>query len=60
MSDAIDPSALTDATPDRRVRQRPAWRLLLDHVNPYRWTLLGGGLLGFLGGLAALAQPMVA
>jgi ATP-binding cassette subfamily B protein len=60
MSDALDSSALTDATPGRRVRQRSAWRLLLDHVNPYRWTLLGGGLLGFLGGLAALAQPMVA
>ena len=28
--------------------------------GPYRWTLLGGGLLGFLGGLAALAQPLVA
>ena len=46
--------------PDRRVRQRSAWRLLLEHVNPYRWTILGGGLLGFLGGLASLAQPMVA
>jgi ABC-type multidrug transport system fused ATPase/permease subunit len=46
--------------PGRRVRRRPAWRLLLAYVSPYRWTLLGGGLLGFLGGLAALAQPMVA
>jgi ABC-type multidrug transport system fused ATPase/permease subunit len=49
-----------DAGWGRRVRGRPAWRLLLAHVSPYRWTLLGGGLLGFLGGLASLAQPMVA
>ena len=60
MAEAVEPSALTDDTPGRRVRQRSAWRLLLEHVNPYRWTILGGGLLGFLGGLAALAQPMVA
>jgi ABC-type multidrug transport system fused ATPase/permease subunit len=49
-----------DAMPRRRVRRQPAWRLLLAHVSPHRWTLLGGGFLGFLGGLAALAQPMVA
>jgi ABC-type multidrug transport system fused ATPase/permease subunit len=49
-----------DALPRRRARRQPAWRLLLSHVRPYRWTLLGGGLLGFLGGLASLAQPMVA
>jgi ATP-binding cassette subfamily B protein len=60
MADAVEPSALTDNTPERRVRQRSAWRLLLEHVKPYRWTILGGGLLGFLGGLASLAQPMVA
>ena len=60
MADAVEPSALTDDTPDRCVRERSAWRLLLEHVNPYRWTILGGGLLGFLGGLAALAQPMLA
>jgi ABC-type multidrug transport system fused ATPase/permease subunit len=60
MAEAVEPSALTDDTPGRRVRQRSAWRLLLEHVNPHRWTILGGGLLGFLGGLAALAQPMVA
>ena len=60
MADAVEPSALTDDLPGRRVRQRSAWRLLLEHVNPYRWTILGGGLLGFLGGLASLAQPMVA
>jgi ABC-type multidrug transport system fused ATPase/permease subunit len=61
------PGSLVDAgppadviIPSRRARRRPAWRLLLAHVRPYRWTLLGGGLLGFLGGLAALAQPLVA
>ena len=60
MADAVDSSALTGETPDRRVRERSAWRLLLKRVKPYRWTILGGGLLGFLGGLASLAQPMVA
>ena len=49
-----------NALPRRRARRQPAWRLLLTHVSPYRWTLLGGGLLGLLGGLASLAQPMVA
>src|SRR5947207_14706349 len=57
---AVESSALADDTPGRHVRQRSAWRLLLEHVNPYRWTILCGGLLGFLGGLASLAQPMVA
>jgi ABC-type multidrug transport system fused ATPase/permease subunit len=42
--------------PDRR----PAWRLLLAYLWPHRWTLLGGGLLSFVGGLAALAEPMLA
>jgi ABC-type multidrug transport system fused ATPase/permease subunit len=54
----VDPPI--DAVPRRRARQQPAWRLLLAHVSPHRWTLLGGGFLGFLAGLAALAQPMVA
>src|SRR6266487_3129605 len=53
-----DPAA--DAAPSRHARGRPAWRLLLAHVRPHRWTLLAGGLLGFLGGLAALAEPMLA
>jgi ABC-type multidrug transport system fused ATPase/permease subunit len=44
----------------RHRRRRPAWRLLLDHLRPYRGRLLAGGLLGFLGGLAALAQPLLA
>lgn len=44
----------------RRRRRRPAWRLLLTYLRPYRGTLLAGGLLGFLAGLAALAQPLLA
>jgi ATP-binding cassette subfamily B protein len=58
MTHAIDAGLPADAAP-RRCRQAP-WRLLLAHVRPYRWTLVGGGLLGFLGGLAGLAQPLVA
>src|SRR5215207_9897185 len=49
-----------DAVPGRRARRQPAWRLLLAQISPHRWTLVGGGFLGFLGGLATLAQPMVA
>jgi ATP-binding cassette subfamily B protein len=56
----VDTAPLAEAIPRRRARRRPAWRLLLAHVRPHRWALLGGGLLGFLGGLAALAQPLVA
>ena len=59
-TDAVHGDPPFDALPRRRARARPAWRLLLARVSPYRWTLLGGGLLGFLGGLASLAQPMVA
>jgi ABC-type multidrug transport system fused ATPase/permease subunit len=54
----VDPPI--DALPRRRARRQPAWRLLLAQISPHRWTLVGGGVLGFLGGLAALAQPMVA
>ena len=57
MADAVESNALAGG---RRARHRSAWRLLLVRVKPYRWTILGGGLLGFLGGLASLAQPMVA
>jgi ABC-type multidrug transport system fused ATPase/permease subunit len=60
MADAVESSVLADDMPGRRVRPRSAWRLLLERVSPYRWTILCGGLLGFLGGLASLAQPMVA
>jgi ABC-type multidrug transport system fused ATPase/permease subunit len=59
-TDAAHSDPAADALPRRRAGRQPAWRLLLAHVSPYRWTLLGGGLLGFLGGLASLAQPMVA
>jgi ABC-type multidrug transport system fused ATPase/permease subunit len=54
----VDPPV--DAAPRRRARRQPAWRLLLAQISPHRWTLVGGGVLGFLGGLATLAQPMVA
>jgi ABC-type multidrug transport system fused ATPase/permease subunit len=59
-TDAVHGDPPADAMPRRRARRRPAWRLLLTHLSPHRWTLLGGGLLGFLAGLATLAQPMVA
>src|SRR5512132_1682371 len=59
-TDAVHGDPPADAMPGRRARRRPAWRLLLAHLSPHRWTLLGGGLLGFLAGLATLAQPMVA
>ena len=59
-SDAAQGDPPVDALPRRRARARPAWRLLLAHISPHRWMLLGGGFLGFLGGVATLAQPMVA
>jgi ATP-binding cassette subfamily B protein len=59
MPDVMDTSVPANVLPRRRARRRPAWCLLLAHVSPYRWTLLWGGLLGFLGGLAGLVQPMV-
>ena len=37
-----------------------AWRLLLDHVRPYRGTLLVAGVITCVGGLAGLAQPLAA
>ena len=58
MTHAIDADSLADARPHRH--RQAAWRVLLVHVRPYRWTLLGGGLLGLLGGLTGLAQPLVA
>jgi ABC-type multidrug transport system fused ATPase/permease subunit len=60
MTHAIDAGSPADVVWGRRRRRPAGWRLLLAHVRPYRWTLLGGGLLGFLGGLAGLAQPLVA
>jgi ABC-type multidrug transport system fused ATPase/permease subunit len=59
-TNAVHGGPPADAMRDRRARRRPAWRLLLAHVSPHRWMLLSGGLLGFLAGLASLAQPMVA
>src|SRR5512132_1068799 len=59
-TDAVHGDPPADAMPRRRARRQPAWRLLLAHLSPPRWTPLGGGLLGFLAGLATLAQPMVA
>ena len=44
----------------RRHLRRPPLRLLLEHVRPHRGVLVAGGLLGFLGSLAGLAQPMLA
>ncbi|MDF5752664.1 ABC transporter ATP-binding protein [Spongiactinospora sp. TRM90649] len=37
-----------------------SWRLLLTHIRPRKWTLVGGGLLGFVGGMSGLAEPLVA
>ncbi|MGH4009148.1 MAG: ABC transporter ATP-binding protein [Pseudonocardiaceae bacterium] len=37
-----------------------AWGLLLDHVRPYRRTLLAAGVITCAGGLAGLAQPLAA
>jgi ABC-type multidrug transport system fused ATPase/permease subunit len=59
-TDAVHGDSPAGVVPSRRARGRPAWRLLLAHVSPHRWILLGGGLLGLLGGVASLAQPMVA
>jgi ATP-binding cassette subfamily B protein len=56
----LDATATPVARPRRSRRRRPPWLLLLDHVRPYRRTLLAGGVLGFLGGLAGLAQPLLA
>lgn len=36
------------------------WRLLLDHVRPYRRALLVAGVITCSGGLAGLAQPLAA
>jgi ABC-type multidrug transport system fused ATPase/permease subunit len=60
MATTTDADPPADAAPRRRARQPPTWRLLLAHVSPHRWMLIGGGLLGFLAGVAALAQPMIA
>jgi len=43
-----------------QVTRRSAWWQLLGYVRPHWRTLLAGGLLGLVGSLAALAQPMLA
>lgn len=37
-----------------------AWRLLLEHVRPYRGMFLIGGVITCAGGFAGLAQPLAA
>ncbi|GII91370.1 ABC transporter ATP-binding protein [Sinosporangium siamense] len=37
-----------------------SWRLLLTHIRPQKWKLALGGLLGFVGGMAGLAEPLLA
>jgi ABC-type multidrug transport system fused ATPase/permease subunit len=36
------------------------WRVLLTHVRPHAWILVGGAILGLLGSAAGLAQPLAA
>jgi ABC-type multidrug transport system fused ATPase/permease subunit len=60
MTDAVDVGPPADALSGRLAHRQPAWRLLLAYVRPHSWPLVGGGLLGFVGGLAALAEPLVA
>jgi ABC-type multidrug transport system fused ATPase/permease subunit len=44
----------------RSVASGSAWRLLLDHVRPFRRTLLIAGVITSAGALAGLAQPLAA
>jgi ATP-binding cassette subfamily B protein len=48
------------APADRSMRRRRAWRLLFGHVRPHLRMMVAGGILGLLGGAAALAEPLVA
>ena len=59
---SVEPDAAPRAAAPRRPRgtRRSAIRLLLTYLRPYRATMVAGGLLSFLGGLAALAQPLLA
>jgi ABC-type multidrug transport system fused ATPase/permease subunit len=54
-ADAMDPG-----TEGSSITTRGTWRLLLGHVRPHLRTLIAGGLVSLIGGLAALAEPMVA
>ncbi len=56
----VDVPAAAAAEPGRRRQGRRPWRQLASYLRPYRGTLLAGGLLGLLGGLATLAQPLLA
>jgi ATP-binding cassette subfamily B protein len=60
MAHAVDAGPPVDAHLCRQARRQGAWHLLLVEIRPYRWMLIGGGLLGLLGGLAGLAEPLVA
>jgi ABC-type multidrug transport system fused ATPase/permease subunit len=51
---------LACVTGDPAPASAPAGPLLLEHVRPHRRALVAGGLLGLLGGSAALAQPLAA
>ncbi len=57
---ASDLDETADRIPDTPADRRAAAGLLLDHVRPHWRTLAAGGLVSFLGGLAGLAEPMVA
>ena len=63
MATATDSAPTTDPAPEREhgsFTHRGAWRLLLAHIRPHLRTLVAGGVVSLLGGLAALAEPMVA
>jgi len=63
MATATDSAPTTDPAPEREhgsFTHRGAWRLLLGHIRPHLRTLVAGGVVSLLGGLAALAEPMVA
>ncbi|MBP2329787.1 ABC-type multidrug transport system fused ATPase/permease subunit [Kibdelosporangium banguiense] len=49
----------TDETDEVSVFTLSAWRELLGYARPYRWTVVLGGVLGLLGGLTGLLEPMV-
>ncbi|REE95380.1 ATP-binding cassette subfamily B protein [Thermomonospora umbrina] len=38
----------------------PAWRILLSHVRPHRRVVVLAGVLGLIGGVAGLLQPLAA
>jgi ABC-type multidrug transport system fused ATPase/permease subunit len=40
--------------------QTPTWRMLLSHVRPHRRVIALGGVLGLVGGVAGLIEPLAA